>query len=111
MEDNCPVEQTHQVLGWWFNKDENVYVLHSVIRQGDNMICVTPSPYDAENPFHFIPDEKIEMRKDDDEFIFSRNGQSIDAGVRKNSGTTLQEMTALRRDLESGCDPYDVLPE
>ena len=51
------------------------------------------------------------MRKDDDEFIFSRNGQSIDAGVRKNSGTTLQEMTALRRDLESGCDPYDILLE
>ena len=51
------------------------------------------------------------MRKDDDEFIFSRNGQFIDAGVRKNSGTTLQEMTALRRDLESGCDPYDILLE
>ena len=111
MVNSCPVGRMNQVLGWWYKEDEDVYVLHSVVGQDDIMCCVTPSPHVIENPFQFIPDEKIKMRMKGDEFIFYRNGQIIGPGVRNNPEATLQEMASLRQELESGCDSYDMLPE
>ena len=107
MEENCPDGRTRQILGWWFQQGQ--YVLHSVIRQGDTMICVTPSPYNTENPFQFIPDDEIEVRKEGDQYVFYRNEQPIGPGVRGDPETALRKGATLRKRLKSGINPYEVM--
>lgn len=107
MEVSDPHGKTRQILGWWFQQGQ--YVLHSIIQQGDTMICVTPSPFNTENPFPFIPDDKIEVREEEDHYVCYRNGQLIGPGVRSDPEGALREGEALRRRLESGVNPYEAM--
>lgn len=107
MEANDPDGRTRQILGWWFQQGQ--YVLHSVIKQGDTLICVTPSPYNTENPFPFIPDDKIEVREEGDHYVCYRKGQPIGPGVRGDPETALREGALLRKRLESGINPYEAM--
>ena len=40
---NDPTGKAHAVTGWWVQWPN--FVLHSVIEIGDQLICITPSPF------------------------------------------------------------------
>ena len=107
MEENSPDRRVRQILGWWIIQDR--YVLHSVIQQDDTMICVTPSPYSTETPFQFIPDDEIKARREGNQCVFYRNEQLIGVGLRSDPETLLREGAILRKQLESGINPYEIM--
>jgi hypothetical protein len=54
--DNDPNKLSRAVTGWWVQ--EPCYVLHSVIEQDGQLICITPSAF-GETEIPFVPDPKI----------------------------------------------------
>jgi hypothetical protein len=106
MAENDPAKQTRQVLGWW--PQEGNFVLHSVIQQGDQMICVTPSPFNSENPFPFMPDPEIEAREENDHLVYYRKGQKIGPGFRSDPHEAIRLGLETKKRLEAGGNPYDA---
>lgn len=107
MQDNDPDGRLRQVSGWWFQNGN--YVLHSVVDQYGDLVCVTPAPLHRENPFPFIPDAKIEWRDEGDYRVPYRDGVEIGPGVRADPEMTLTELAKVRARLESGMNPYKAI--
>jgi hypothetical protein len=104
MEDNDPESRSERLTGWWL-QDGN-YVLHSVINQLGNYICVTPTHLQTENPFDFIFDEKIEWREEGEVHEAHRDGVRINNGLRSDPQQALAELEKIREKLLAGDDPY-----
>ncbi|VVT23209.1 conserved hypothetical protein [Roseovarius sp. EC-HK134] len=107
MEEKDPEQRSKQITGWW-PQDGN-YVLHSIVDQYGQLVCVTPAPLHRENPFAFIPDPKIEWREVGDYREAYRDGVKIGPGVRINPAGTLAEIDIIRRRLLSGMNPYKAV--
>lgn len=107
MAENDPTKQTKQVFGWLVQGGGN-FVLHSVIKQRDHLFCVTPSPFNPENPFPFVPDAAIEVREEDGG-VFYRKGLRIEAVVRSNPEVTIRRCLENRKRLEAWGNPYDAM--
>lgn len=107
MQDNDPNGRLKQVTGWWM-QDGN-YVLHSVVDQYGDYVCVTPAPLHPENPFDFIPDEKIEWRDEGDFRVAYRDGVKIGPGVRSNPTKAIADLEEIRSRLLSGMNPYEAV--
>jgi hypothetical protein len=104
MEDNDPESRSEWLTGWWV-QDGN-YVLHSIINQLGNYICVTPTHLQTENPFDFIFDEKIEWREEGEVHEAHRDGVRINNGLRSDPQQALAELEKIREKLLAGDDPY-----
>jgi hypothetical protein len=104
MEDNDPESRSEQLTGWWV-QDGN-YVLHSIINQLGNYVCVTPTYLQTENPFDFIFDEKIEWREEGEVFEAYRDGVRINNGLRSDPQQALADLEKIREELLAGDDPY-----
>lgn len=107
MQDNDPDGRLKQVTGWWIQDEQ--YVLHSVVDQYGQYVCVTPSPLHRESTFAFIPDAKIEWRDDGDYRTAYRDGIEIGPGVRANPAKVLAELEAIERRLRSGMNPFEAV--
>ena len=107
MAENDPEKQTTQGLGWW--PQEGNFVLHSVIQQGEHLICVTPSPFNPDNPFPFVPDAEIEAREEDDHLVYYRKDQRIGPGLRSDPEKAIRLGLETRKRLEAGGNPYDAM--
>lgn len=107
MEENDPDDRAKRITGWWLQ--EGNYVLHSIVNQLGNMICVTPSPYSRENPFDFIPDAKIEWREEGDYFEAYRDDVKIGPGLRSDPAKVLAECEDVLNRLLSGMNPYKAV--
>lgn len=107
MQDNDPEGRLRQVTGWWL-QDAN-YVLHSVVDQYGQLVCVTPAPPNPENSFDFIPDPKIEWRDEGDHREAYREGSRIGPGLRSDPEKTLALLEVIRMRLLSGMNPYRAL--
>jgi hypothetical protein len=55
-EENDPTRSFKAVAGWW-KQPYGVYTFHSVIRNGNDYVCITPAP--GPNEFEFAPDPEI----------------------------------------------------
>jgi hypothetical protein len=78
--DNDPDGASKVVTGWWVQ--DPCYVLHSVIEQNGQVICITPSLF-GETEIPFIADPNISLRLEDKVFRATRNDREIGPGVRK----------------------------
>lgn len=107
MQDNDPDKQLRQVTGWW--PQDGQYVLHSVVDQHGEYVCVTPAPMYVSRSFDFIPDEKIEWRDEGDYRTAYRDGIEIGPGVRADPAKTLAELEGMRQRLLSGMNPYQAV--
>ena len=107
MQDNDPEKRLKQVTGWW--PQEGQYVLHSVVDQHGEYVCVTPTPLHSEQTFDFIPDDKIEWRDEGDYRVAYRDGVAIGPGVRSDPPKMIAEMKAIRDRLMSGMNPYKAV--
>ncbi|QLQ17654.1 MAG: hypothetical protein HZT43_01370 [Exiguobacterium profundum] len=104
---NDPEQRSEQITGWW-PQDGN-YVLHSILNQWGQFVCVTPSPMNKENPFSFIPDPKIEWREEGDYLTAYRDGVAVGKGVRDNPAEALKALAVVRERLLSGMNPYEAI--
>lgn len=107
IEEQDPDGRSKQITGWWLQDGD--YVLHSIVNQHGNYICVTPAPLQPENPFDFIPDPKIEWRIEGDYRVAYRDGVKIGPGVRSNPAKTLAKLNVTRQRLLSGMNPYEAV--
>lgn len=107
MEKNDPEGLTKQVTGWWIQQDN--YVLHSIILQAGQYICVTPAPLESADSFDFVPDPKIEWREEGSYRIAYRDGVEIGKGVRRNPAKAVAEINEIKKRLLSGMNPYKAV--
>lgn len=107
MQDNDPDKRLKQVTGWWIQ--EGQYVLHSVVDQHGDYVCVTPAPMESDQPFDFIPDDKIEWRDEGEYRTAYRDGVEIGPGVRTNPVKLMEEMKIIKGRLLSGMNPYEAM--
>lgn len=107
MQDNDPEKRLKQVTGWWLQ--EGQYVLHSVVDQHGEYVCVTPAPLHSERTFDFIPDDKIEWRDEGDYRVPYRDGVEIGVGVRSDPAKMIDEMKVIKERLMSGMNPYQAV--
>lgn len=87
------------VTGWWVQFPS--FVLHSVVRIGNEYLCVTPTPFD-EGGFHFIPDAKIEWRDTGNVRTAFRDGQAIGPGLRRHPSFTRAQNALVRERILAG---------
>jgi hypothetical protein len=107
MQNNDPEGKIKHIVGWWVQGED--FVLHSVVLQGDQYVCVTPAPLESENTFEFVPDEKIEWRDEGNVRTAYRDGVAIGKGLRADPEKTLAELDEIRGQILSGADPYDAV--
>lgn len=104
---NDPTGSCRQVLGWWVQGD--VYTLHSVLGQGDNLVCITPQLRDVPQRFPFIPDPEIEGREEGDFMVYYRKGWRLPNGLRTDAQATIRINEAARERLLGGASPWEVM--
>lgn len=102
-QNNDPEKLTKHVTGWW--RQDDVYILHSVIERDGTMICITPSPLDADSKLAFIPDSALSWTDDGVSRICMRNGQEVNYGVRANPEAVIRNSKIMITKLNSGGDP------
>ena len=107
MAKNDPEQRSTQITGWWL-QDGN-YVLHSIVNHRGQLRCVTPSPFNKENPFNFIPDPKVEWREEGDYLTAYRDGVAVGKGVRADPADALKVLAVVRERLLSGMNPYEAI--
>jgi hypothetical protein len=107
MQDNDPDKRLRQVTGWW--PQDGQYVLHSVVDQYGEYVCVTPAPMHHEDTFDFIPDDKIEWRDEVDYRVAYRDGVAIRPGVRSDPLKAIDDMKVVKERLLSGMNPYQAV--
>lgn len=79
-EANDPTGKWKRVTGWWPQGD--TYVLHSVVSDGKNFMCLTPQEWDVPQTFEFVPDDKLTWREEGNKRVFHRDGHAISVGLR-----------------------------
>lgn len=105
--DNDPDGEWQHVFGWW--KQPSALLLHSVIRRGDQYVCITPqADPGVGNKFTFIPDDAITPEREGDHFQLTRNGHSHHPGVRLDPAATIEYMAKVKTRLETGMNPYQA---
>ncbi|MDX3925169.1 MAG: hypothetical protein QHC90_05085 [Shinella sp.] len=107
MQDNDPDKRLRQVTGWW--PQDGQFVLHSVVFQNGDFVCVTPAPMHSGRTFEFIPDDKIEWRDEGDYRVAYRDGMEVGPGVRADPAKTLVEIERVRQRLLSGMNPFQAV--
>lgn len=102
---NDPSGEWEHVFGWWIQP--NALVLHSVIRRGDDYVCITPQVDRAVGAmFTFIPDAAITPEQNGDHFLLLRNGQNHHPGLRLDPTATIEYMEKVKVRLNSGMHPF-----
>ncbi|MFO0991881.1 MAG: hypothetical protein U1E67_08130 [Hyphomicrobiales bacterium] len=104
---NDPEKKSKAVVGWWLQWPD--LVLHSVIRQGDDLICITPQDLSNDHDLHFIPDQKVSWRKDIDGYVAIREGEVIGEWLRIFPEFTMARIAIIRERLLSGIDPIRAI--
>jgi hypothetical protein len=103
---NDPSRRARAVTGWWVQWPD--FVLHSVIEQDGQLICITPVPFD-ESDFPFIPDPQIDWIEDGDVYSAVRGGRIIGPGVRAFPEFTMARNGIVRERLLAGDDPFKAI--
>jgi hypothetical protein len=109
-EDNDPSKTFKAVAGWLVDPEGN-YVFHSVVSDGENYACITPSRADPRPMFEFIPDPKVTWY-DDDATGYRRalrDGGDIGAGVRSDPEKTIADCERIRQKLLAGVHPMKAI--
>lgn len=70
-----PGKASSPVRGWVVTSD--ALVLHSVVRVGGELWCVTPPEFDAPDDFDFIEDPVLVVERREDKYHFARNGVDL----------------------------------
>ena len=101
MEENDPSKKIRRVTGYILN--DEVYVLHSIIENNGEYICVTPSPIgNGAEGFDFIIDDKITFIEKDGMGIPFRDGHQITNGFRKNPDEAMRKVKIILTRLDNG---------
>ena len=96
------------VSGW--TRLPGIFVLHSVIRQRDALICCTPLPFRHEDWLDFIPDPNLTMSRDSArKYIFHRGGFRIDYGVRRDPDFITALWGSVGNSLAQGKHPQEII--
>lgn len=107
MERNDPDGKMRRVSGWIIEPGR--YVLHSVVDQGGELVCVTPAPMVPLVEFPFVPDPEIEWRERGEYVSAYRRGRKIGPGVRLDPLETIRQVKQIKERLRAGMNPYDAM--
>ncbi|HEV7353717.1 MAG TPA: hypothetical protein VGN74_11380 [Brevundimonas sp.] len=108
-EANDPTGTFRAVVGWLVDPEGN-YVLHSVVSDGANYGCITPTVSDRRPFFEFIPDSKIAWQDGDDGYRHAiRDGHAIGPGVRGDPEKTIADVAEIKRKLLAGVHPLKAI--
>jgi hypothetical protein len=107
-EENDPEGKVRAAVGWL--PQPGVFVLHSVVERGGKLMCITPNAFVGGDTLDFIPDAKIQWREGEGGVRhFTRDGQDIGPGIRKDPARTIADNERVRRNLLSGMDPLQAV--
>lgn len=98
------------VSGWM--PVDGDYVLHSVLRQSGELVCVTPLLSPGRGmPDHveFIPDPRIEWRREGAVPVAYRDGVEVGPGVRTDPTATMRRVALVRERLLAGVHPFQAV--
>lgn len=101
-EKNDPNARSKAVSGWWMKNTD--FVLHSVMKDGDQYFCVTPGDQ-GEDEIIFIPDPNIVWVERGANCAAIRNGEEVGVGVRRFPALTIGLFQMMRYRLFIGMDP------
>ncbi len=108
-EQNDPDKSAKAVTGWRLSPG-GLYILHSVVETGGVLTCVTPSGIAGDADwFDFAADPDIEVQLTGDTYTFFRKGIQLGYGARKEPQKVIEAMAEVRRDLEAGGNPQEIL--
>ncbi len=98
------------VTGWW--PQDGDFVLHSVVRHRGRLLCVTPlhsAGWRAPAHVDFIPDPRIEWRREGAANVAYRDGVAIGPGVRTDPAETMRKAALVRGRLMAGVHPFQAV--
>jgi hypothetical protein len=101
-----PSHRARAVTGWWVQWPD--FVLHSVIEDDGELICITPAEYN-ETELHFIPDSQISWIEDGKVSSAVRHGRKIGPGIRAFPAFTMARNAIVRERLLAGVDPFKAI--
>lgn len=105
---NDPSGRWKMVSGWMHGGD--AYVLHSIISDGENYLCLTPFLTVDDEYFPFVPDTALCWQDGADGFRHcTRNGVEIGVGVRLHPKAMIAKLTSLKEKLVAGIDPMTAV--
>ncbi len=107
-ERNDPDGHHKRVTGWIIDEVHGVYILHSVVKRGDESICITPT-LDGTNGCEFRPDPDVIMTEEDGRMVFHRKGVRITVGVRRDADATRAKAAEIIAALNAGASVQDVM--
>ena len=107
MEREDPDMLNKRVVGWTVTDGQ--FVLHSVVRRGEDMFCVTPAPRGAGEVLTFLPDSAIVCEEIDGRFVHLRGGERIKYGLRPDPAASIEFGHLLLSRLKSGMNPYKAM--
>lgn len=107
-EKNDPLKQHKRVTGWVIDEINGVLMLHSVVKRGDEMICITPT-LDGTDGCEFRPDPDIAMSEENGRMVFDRKGVRIGVGIRRDPAKTRQKAAKVIAALDAGASIQDVM--
>jgi hypothetical protein len=119
MEKNDPNRLTKQILGWMVSP--HMFVLHSIIDQNGQLICVTPHVVGetfSGDEFEFAPDPALEMVLEpvsegakEQKFRIERNGVSVmdHKEVRRDMTVVAEISRKMRECLNQGMHPREAI--
>lgn len=102
---NDPTGKIRFVTGWWVQWPN--FVLHSVIEQDGQLICITPNSF-GEARLPFIADPKISWVEDGKVYSAIRDGQVIGVGVRAFPAFTIAQTKIVSELLIAGVNPAEA---
>jgi len=105
--ENDPEKQTHRILGWV--PFEDCYVLHSIINQRGQNLCITPNE-EGSTSIRFIPDKTIiDINTGHEEWRYERKGFQIFNGVRINPEKIIKQSLRCKELLLTDMNPYEAV--
>jgi hypothetical protein len=102
---NDPAGKIRFITGWWVQWPN--FVLHSVIEQDGQLICITPNAF-GETAIQFIADPTIGWVEDGEVYSAIRDGRVIGVGVRAVPEFTVAQTKLVCELLVAGVNPFNA---
>ncbi|MDG2531280.1 hypothetical protein [Caulobacter endophyticus] len=107
-ERNDPRGDHKRVTGWIVDDVNGVYMLHSIVKRGDEAICITPT-LDGTDGCTFRADPDVIMTEEDGRIVFHRKGTRIGVGIRRDVEATRKKSAQIIAALEAGASIQDLM--
>jgi hypothetical protein len=111
MEANDPEKECRAVHGWAVKP--GIFILHSVIRQRGDLVCVTPTSMGVhEDSLYFVPDDRLVCKRmEGGQFLFTREEYPVSFGVRSDPAFIEAFWKVVATSLEAGKSAQAIMAD